>query len=77
MKNKKTVSVVEQWIEKEFTSASELPPNAITVEMVTMKTKMSRSNTVYRLNGLVEKGKLKKGKFLLDGKLCNYYIPVE
>ena len=77
MKNKKTVSVAEQWIEKEFSSASALPPNAITVEMVVLKTKMSRSNTISRLNGLVEKGKLKKGKFIVDGKLANYYIPVE
>ena len=76
MKNKKTVSV-DEWIDINFTSAVKMPDNAITVDMVMAKTKMSKSNAINRLNDLARSGKLKKGKFLKEGKLFNYYIPVE
>jgi len=67
---------VEEWIEAAFTSLPEKPKNAIIVEDVVKQKKLSTSQALHRLNEMVRDGKLKKGKFILDGRLTNYYLPI-
>lgn len=76
MKKMKTMTS-DEWITSTFLTAPVIPDNAITVEMVIDKTGLSRSQSIGRLNIAVKKGELHKGKFLKDGKVFNYYVPIQ
>jgi hypothetical protein len=64
------------WIVERL-SQQALEPDEFTTEMVTAKTKASRSATRHRLKRMRENGKLTSRKLLMNGVFVNVYKRVE
>lgn len=67
----------DEWIAATFINERERPEGSIIVDEIVKKTGLSASQANDRMNDLVKKGKVKKGKFVNNGKVTNYYIPIQ
>lgn len=74
--SKKPVITTEEWVDAMFSVNTDRPSNSFTAEDIMKKTGLTRCATVHKLNDLVDKGQLTKGKFYNNSRLFNYYVPV-
>lgn len=74
---KNTKITLDEWLTHSVINQNAKPENAFTVADILQKHKINRRTLSSRLDRLVQDGKLKKGKCLVDGKMLNYYIPID
>jgi hypothetical protein len=75
MSNKITI---DEWISEVYKPTENTrPAGSFTVMEVVEKTGKNQRTVAGRLEMLVKTGKLKKGKFMDEGCITNYYLPIE
>jgi hypothetical protein len=65
---------LDEWMAGVFDIEKEKPTGSFTIEEVMKKTGLTRGSVEARLNKRIQAGELKKGKFLRNGKMANYYL---
>lgn len=72
-----TKITLDEWLQQSVIEPNTKPENSFTIPEILAKSNINRRTLMTRLDNLIHDGKLKKGKCVIDGKILNYYVPIE
>lgn len=72
-----TKITLDEWLKSSVIEPNTKPENSFTIPEILAKSNINRRTLMTRLDNLIHEGKLKKGKCVIDGKIFNYYVPIE
>lgn len=75
MSKKETVITLDEWLQNAFPQEQPKPENSFTVLELANKMNVNIRTMRGRLEQMISKGELVKGKFMDGGKLTNWYMP--